>query len=374
MAKLSSEPVKTFSIGFENERFDELEHARRIAEQFGTEHHEFVVRPDAIEIAGNLVRHYGEPFADSSAIPCFYLAELTRRHVTVALNGDGGDESFGGYTRYVANRFAGRLDRVPYRLRRLLGSTGDALGNGDPASLANKLRRLRGSLAAPPDERYRRYVSWLDDRERERLYSDDFRAILPSSAAPEMIHVPWRTASGTDVRDVMLEVDVGTYLPGDLLPKVDIATMAYALEARSPLLDHELMEFAASIPAEFKVRGRHKKWIMRNALREWLPDEILDRPKQGFMVPISDWFRGELREHLRGVLLDPACLDRDYFRPGAVRDLLERHERGADAAARHLWSLYMFELWHREFVDLEPNAGEPGPRGDVADDLEVATR
>lgn len=203
-------------------------------------------------------------------------------------------------------------------------------------------------------------MSWLDDGERDSLYSDDFRAGLPTPPiASEIIRGPWRNASGTDVLDVMLEVDASTYLPGDLLPKIDIASMAYGLEARSPLLDHELMELAASIPADLKVRGRHKKWILREALRDWLPNEILDRPKQGFMVPLSDWFRGELREHLHDVLLDPGALSRGYFRRDAVQRLLSRHDRGADVAAKKLWALYVFELWHRELVDHESSPLAP---------------
>jgi asparagine synthase (glutamine-hydrolysing) len=367
MAAETPDAVQTFSIGFDSDRFDELSHARRVAELFGTDHHEFVVRPAAIEIAPKMVRHYGEPFADSSAIPCFYLAELTRRHVTVALNGDGGDESFGGYTRYVANRFAERLDRVPHAIRRLVGASGQIRAKGDPASVSNKIRRLRGSLAMSPEDRYLRYVSWFDQVERNSLYSDDFLALLPAAGAAWAVHEPWRDASGSNVIDRMLEVDATTYLPGDLLPKIDIATMAYSLEARSPLLDHELMEFVASIPAEFKVRGRHKKWILREALREWLPSDILDRPKQGFMVPLSDWFRGELREHLREVLLDPGSINRDYFRPAVVTELLERHDRGADGAAKKLWSLYMFELWHREFVDVGRGAAGTATPSVLAD-------
>ena len=190
MAEATTAPVKTFSIGFEHEQFDELRHARRVAQLFGTEHHEFVVRPDAIAIASNIVRHYGEPFADSSAIPCFYLSELTRRHVTVALNGDGGDESFGGYTRYVANRFAGTLDRIPQSLRMLAGTSGSPVGNGDPATLSNKVRRLRSSLPLEPEHRYRRYVSWFDDAERESLYSQAFSASLTTRSAGEVICAP----------------------------------------------------------------------------------------------------------------------------------------------------------------------------------------
>ena len=351
MAEASSSPVKTFSIGFDREAFDELEHARCIARLFGTDHHEFVVRPDAIAMVPKIVRHYGEPFADASAIPSFYLAELTRTKVTVALNGDGGDESFGGYTRYVSNRLAARMDRLPASLRRAIAAQAVRLGGGELTSLSNKARRLTQGLPLGPAGRYERYISWLDQGRRAELYSDDFAALVARSPDADIISGPWEEASGGDVLDVMLEVDVTSYLPGDLITKIDIATMAYGLEARSPLLDHQLMEFAASIPAGLKVRGREKKWIFRNALRGWIPDEILDRPKQGFSVPIGDWFRNELRDQVRDVLLDPGTLRRGYFRREAVESMLERHSAGADAETKPLWALFMFELWQREFVD-----------------------
>lgn len=356
MAEASSSPVKTFSIGFDSDAFNELEHARRIAELFATDHHEFVVRPDAISVVPKLVRHYGEPFADSSAIPSFYLAELTRREVTVALNGDGGDESFGGYTRYVANRLAGRLDGVPALLRRALAAPAGRLGGGELTSVLNKARRLLEGLALDPGARYERYMSWLDSDRRARLYSDEFGALVRRSAGSDTIAAPWQDASGSDVIDVMLEVDVSTYLPGDLIPKIDIATMAYALEARSPLLDHQLMEFAAAIPADLKVRGREKKWIFREALRGWLPDDILDRPKQGFTVPVGEWFRNELRDVVHEVLLDPETAGRGYFRAGEVEAMLDRHAAGSEAETKPVWSLFMFELWHREFVDGSPQS------------------
>jgi asparagine synthase (glutamine-hydrolysing) len=351
MAEASTSAVKTFSIGFDNDAFDELPHARRVAGLFGTDHNEFVVRPDAISIVPKLVRHYGEPFADSSAIPSFYLAELTRRQVTVALNGDGGDESFGGYTRYVANRWASRLDHIPGPLRRGAAAVVPGRGGGELTSLENKARRLLQGLALEPPARYARYVSWCDAAMRTRLYSDDFASLVADSPAADVIAGPWDSATGKDVLDKMLEVDVNTYLPGDLIPKIDIATMAHGLEARSPLLDHEVMELAASIPADLKVRGGDKKWILREALRDWLPDEILDRPKQGFSVPVGDWFRHELRDLVSGVLLDPKAVARGYFRPEAIRTMLDRHSRGASQETKPLWALFMFELWHREFVD-----------------------
>ncbi len=352
MAREMSEPVKTFSIGFGGGRFDELEHARQVAELFGTEHEELHVRPDAIEIAPTIARHYGEPFADSSAIPSFYLAEMTRRHVTVALNGDGGDESFAGYTRYAANALAARLERIPARLRRLGGGLAGRLPEGgEEQSARNRARRLGGSLALDGPARYERYVSLFDATHRAQLYSDEYRAALGGAEiAAEAIAEPWREASGTDRLDVLLEVDVRTYLPGDLLTKIDIATMAHSLEARSPFLDPELMQFAASIPAPLKLRGMEKKVVLRDALRSWLPDTILDRPKQGFSVPMAEWLRGDLRDYSRDLLLDPASLSRRRFRPEAVETLLTEHDAGSEHSQR-IWALMMLELWRTEVLD-----------------------
>ena len=352
MAQQSSEPVRTFSIGFDHQEFDELPHARRIAQQFGTVHEEFQVRAEAVEVLPKIVRHYGEPFADSSAIPSFYLSELTRRHVTVALNGDGGDESFGGYTRYVANALAGRLDRIPGGVRRALGALGGRLPEGgDISSVRNRARRLTGALAMDPASRYAQYMAWFDAEQRRSLYTAEFAA--GRNAEPyDAIGASWATASGASVIDKMLEVDVDTYLAGDLIPKIDIATMAHALEARSPFLDHELMQLAASIPATLKVRGSEKKWILREALREWLPNDLLDRPKQGFSVPLSAWLRTDLRSWSREILLDPATLGRGYFRAAEVEALLDRHTAGVDADDHRIWSLLMLELWHREYVDV----------------------
>jgi asparagine synthase (glutamine-hydrolysing) len=352
MAQLSSEPVRTFSIGFDHEGFDELPHARQIARQFGTVHEEFQVRAEAIEVLPQIVRHHGEPFADSSAIPSFYLAELTRRHVTVALNGDGGDESFAGYQRYVANAVAGRLDRLPAPLRRALAAAGGRVADdGDVSSVRNRVRRLAGGMALDAPARYARYVSWFDGAQRGALYSPGFAAAIGGADADDEIAARWAAASGTSVVDRMLEVDAGSYLVDDLIAKVDIATMAHALEARSPFLDHQMMELAASIPSEYKVRGGEKKWILREALRPWLSSEILDRPKQGFSVPLSSWLRSDLQGWARDILLDPGSLGRGYFEPAAVNRLLDRHAAGADGDAKRIYALLMLELWHREFVD-----------------------
>jgi asparagine synthase (glutamine-hydrolysing) len=352
MAEASPKPIKTFSIGFENESFNELPAARRIAELFSTEHHEFTVKPDAVEMIPKIVRHYGEPFADSSAIPSFYVSELTGQHVTVALNGDGGDESFGGYNRYAGNLIAHRLERLPLPLRRALAGVADTLpSTGDMSSNLNRGRRLARSLVLDPPARYARQMSFFDDSAREELYTPDYRELIGESLAPEVIAAPWREASGSASIDVMLEVDVETYLPGDLLVKMDIATMAYSLEARSPFLDPAMMEFAASLPGQLKLDGLNKKVVLRDALRGWVPDEILDRPKMGFGVPIVDWFRGELRGYVEDVLLDPQARSRGYFREKAVRRLIGRHVSGREDLSYRIWALLMHELWHREFVD-----------------------
>ena len=270
----------------------------------------------------------------------------------MALNGDGGDESFGGYQRYVANAVAGRLDALPPALRRAASLAGARIPDrGDVSSRANKLRRLTANLNLDPATRYAAYVSWFDSSARAELYTPAFAGEVAGHDATDELRRRWSAASGDSTVDRMLEVDASTYLVDDLIAKIDIATMAHALEARSPLLDHRLMEFAASIPGSLKVRGKEKKWILREALRPWLPSEILDRPKQGFSVPLSPWLRGDLQGWAREILLDPATRGRGYFSEPAVQRMLDRHAAGADGDARRIYSLLMLELWHREFID-----------------------
>jgi asparagine synthase (glutamine-hydrolysing) len=351
MARATSD-VKTFSIGFEETAFNELPHARRVAEQFATDHHEFVVVPSAVDILPELVRHYGEPFADASAIPSFYLSRLAREHVTVALNGDGGDESFAGYNRYAANAYAARLDHLPLSLRRLMAAGAAMLpANADPSSARNRAKRLAGTLPLNPADRYARYLSCFTAEQRAQLYTPEHRELVGASLAPEVIRAAWGSHDHADLLDALLATDVETFLPGDLLVKMDIATMAYGLEARSPFLDHEFMEFAAALPTSLKVRGQEKKVVLRDALAAWLPRDLLDRPKQGFGVPLARWLREDLRDFAYQVLLDPATIDRGYFRRPALEDLLRRHVGGGEDLSAELWTLLFAELWHREFVD-----------------------
>lgn len=352
MAEASPEPVKTFSIGFEDPRLDERELARLTARHFATDHHELVVEPDAVEIIPRILRHYGEPFADATAIPTFYLAELARRHVTVALNGDGGDETFAGYTRYVANLAAARLDRLPRSLRRVASRLGAKIPpSGRIDSPASRLRRLSHTLPMGPDERYAAYMTTLQGLQRDRVYTSEFRERVGESAVGEVLAEPWGDGCAEHVLDRMLAVDSRTYLPDDLLTKVDIATMAVSLEGRSPLLDHELMELAAALPTHLKISRGEKKVALRRALRGWVPDPILDAPKRGFQPPLASWFRGDLREMARDVLLDEGARRRGYFQPGEVSRILDEHATGRADNSQSIWTLLIFELWHQEYVD-----------------------
>jgi asparagine synthase (glutamine-hydrolysing) len=355
MTRVSSMPVKTFSIGFDVESFDETAYAQEIAELFSTEHHEFRVEPQAMEILPRLVWHFGEPFADQSAIPSFYLAELTRRHVTVALNGDGGDEDFAGYPRYLANALMDRLDWVPRAMARAAAWGFDRVGPGPaPRGPRTRLRRLARGVSLAPYDRYAMWIAYFTERDRIELYTPELRSLLgPKRTAPSVIREPWLESSALAYVDRMLDVDVNTILPGDLLAKMDIATMAHSLEVRSPLLDHRFMEMAARLPASAKLDGRDTKRIFRDALRPWLPDRILDREKMGFGVPIADWLRGELRDLPGEVLLDPHSLRRGYFRERAVRELIDRHQRGREDTSNKIWALLQIELWLRTYVDTE---------------------
>ncbi len=354
MAESSSKPVKTFSIGFEEQRFNELPQARLVAQKFATDHHELIVRPDAIDILPTIVRQYGEPFADHSALPSFYLAHFARGQVTVALNGDGGDESFGGYQRYTTNLALAALDRLPLGLRQATSAFAQRLPlGGDPRRMRSRLGRFAMALELDRENRYLAARSIFTAADRLRLYTDDYRSMLGPSLAAESVLRPWRSSSATGLLDQFLDIDVSSYLPDDLLVKIDIATMAYSLEARSPLLDHELMELAASLPARLKVaRGRGKR-ILRSALRGWIPDEILDAPKRGFELPVANWLRGDLRHYAHDVLLDPGSTARGWCQEQEVHRLLNEHVSGKCDHGRGIWTLLMRELWHREMADIQ---------------------
>jgi asparagine synthase (glutamine-hydrolysing) len=358
MAEASPAPVRTFSIGFEGSSTDELPLARVTAEQFGTDHHEMVVRPDAATLIPEIVRHYGEPFADTSAVPSFCIAKLARNDVTVALNGDGGDESFAGYEHYTGVLRTSAAARLPMPLRRAIAAVGRlAPPRPSPGHPFSRARRLGQKIHLDATARYADAMSVFTAAERRELYAPDFQRRIDPSAAREFVAEAWDGASAQDPVNRMLEVDVATYLPGDLLVKMDIASMAYGLEARSPLLDHELMEFAATIPGRQKLVGGDKKLAFRAALRGWVPDRVLDSPKRGFgLDTASDWLRADLRDLLHDTVGQAAVSRRGYFRPAYTQRLIDLHLTGRADYGQQLWALMMFELWHREFVDHRPTS------------------
>src|SRR5215813_11075267 len=353
MSQESSERVKTFSIGFDEQDFSELHHARRVAEHVGAEHHEFIVRPDAVEILPMLVDHYGEPYADSSAVPTYYVARETRKHVTVALNGDGGDESFAGYERYIAMGLTEKYRKIPSFVREGLIRQSVNMIPTDPTrkSKIKSAQRLLAVVERPKAGRYMKWMSVFDDELKEPLYTDSFRQQIQGANAVGILENWFKRANGIGVVDTLLLTDQMTYLPNDLLVKVDIATMAVSLEARSPFLDHQVIEFAASLPQNLKLRRLTSKYLLKKVLRKFLPSENLNRQKMGFGVPIGHWFRGKMQPFLREVLLSEKALRRGLFKPDSVRQLIDLHTRGEREYSHQLWTLLMLELWFNRFID-----------------------
>ena len=346
MAQTSGARVKTFSIGFDEPAFDELEHARRVANHFGTDHHEFVVKPDAISILDRLVAHFDEPFADSSAIPTWYVSEMARRHVTVVLSGDGGDELFGGYDRYVPHPRVVAFDRYGRGpLRRVAATAASALPHGSRGKdfLRHVGRDNRG--------RYLDTIRFFSADEKPALLSNDLQNRLqqPDPEARLARHfarfarLPWASQ--------MMRFDAETYLPDDVLTKVDRMSMAHSLESRVPLLDNDVIAFASRLPAAFKIKNGRRKHVLKKVAARLLPRDLVDRRKQGFGVPLGVWFRGNLRELFADTLLSPASLGRGYFQPAFVRRLVDDHLAGRRDHTLRLWQLVVFERWHQQYVD-----------------------
>jgi len=314
-----------------------------------------MVTPSCVDMLPTLAWHFDEPFADSSAIPSFYVAQMSRQHVTVVLNGDGGDECFGGYQRYALMQ---ALNRVPgWATPRALHRIGAAIVDHTTAgSRIRALGRVLHLLGQPKLARYGSLMSIFPPAQQLDLYTDELRGQLAEVDSWALLAQAYEASRATDPLGRLIDADVNTYLPGDLLTKVDISTMANSLEARSPFLDHHLMEWAAHLPTQLKVRRGRTKYLLKRAVAPWLPTEIIDRPKMGFAVPLGRWLRGELRDLAWSVLTDQTARSRGLFRPEAVTDLLQRHARGDDESHR-IWTLIQFELWHRHWLD----AAEPTP-------------
>ena len=354
MARHSTARVKTFAIGFEGEEsYDETAHARRVADLLGTDHHEFIVQPDAIALLPFMVWHHDQPFADSSAIPTYLVSQHTREHVTVALSGDGGDELFAGYERFHAANLASHFRRLPAPLRGALASGLARLPEATSyRGIAQRARRFVDGANLPPAAAYFSWVRLLEDEHLDTLLIEAQRFDPVAHFAAQF--------DGDDPRGEtarLLDVNLTTYLPDDLLIKADRASMAASLEVRAPFLDHELLALAARIPANLKLNGRQTKAILKQAARGVLPDDIIDRKKHGFGVPVGRWFRDDLESYASEILLDPSALARGYFRPEVVRQILSEHASGARNHGQRIWTLLTFEWWHRLYIDpADPSA------------------
>jgi asparagine synthase (glutamine-hydrolysing) len=342
----SDRPVQTFSIGFDEAAFDELPHARRVATHLQTDHHEFTVRPDALAILDRVIWHFDEPFADPSAIPTWYVSEMARRHVKVVLSGDGGDELFGGYTRYSPDRRVQSFDRLSAGMGRAVAAAAwRALPHG--ARGKNFLRHV----ARDAQGRYIDSVTFFHADEREALLAPALRAELASWNTEDYLRRSFNRLEALPDKAQLMAFDFETYLPEDCLVKVDRMSMAHSIESRVPLLDHLVIEFAASIPVSMKMPGKRLKYLLKELAFSLVPREILDRPKQGFGVPIGHWFRGELRDAFGDILASPRTRERGYFNGAFVDRVLDEHLRGKRDHSRQLWQLLVFELWHRRYVD-----------------------
>jgi asparagine synthase (glutamine-hydrolysing) len=346
MAEASDQPVQTFSIGFDEPQFDELEHARKVAQHFGTEHHEFVVRPDGLSILDRLVGHFDEPFADSSAIPTWYVSEIARRHVTVVLSGDGGDELFGGYDRYLPHPRVAQFDSLPVPgARAIAGALWPVLPHG--ARGKNFLRHV----SRDDNGRYLDSVAFFQPDEKDALYAPDVRRALSRWSAEEALGAQFTRFAALPAHSRMMRFDFETYLPEDVLTKVDRMSMAHSIESRVPLLDNEVIDFAATLPSHFKIANGRRKHVLKEAVRTLLPAGIVDRKKQGFGVPLGVWFRGGLTDVFSDVLRSARTRQRGYFEAAFVDRLLQEHLSGRRDHTLRLWQLMVFELWHRQYLD-----------------------
>ncbi len=355
MARVSSGPVKTFSIGFQAEAFNEAEYARLVAEKFGTDHHELILDPNLEETLSFLTTMLEEPFGDSSMLPTYYVSRMAREHVTVALSGDGGDELFAGYDRYLVALDRQKYDRIPAWLGRVYR---DRLHHRLPGAMYGKNLAWNASLT--PRDRYIDDVSYLPALHRERgLFSDEFLEQARTLPNPlEQSQHYYDDAPAKDPLSRLLYLDTKTYLTGDILTKVDRMSMATSLEVRVPMLDHEFVGWVASLPIDLKMRTGSRKFILKKlGERLGIPSALLHRRKQGFQLPLVDWMRDSMKDQFLRVLLEPRTLQRGYFKPQAVRDLVDEHTRGRRNRSGILWRMLVLELWHRNFMEAR-SAGE----------------
>ncbi len=353
MSKLLDQPVKTFYLGFEEESYNELPFARLVADKYKTEHHEFVVKPDVVDVLPKLMWSYNEPFADPSAVPTYYLSKATRQHVTVALSGDGGDECFAGYNRYANALAARKYEKfAKYIGARQINKVAQMLPfGGARSSFFNRSKRYLKYICGKSERHYMRWISHLDSEMRNEIYSPSFKENMRGIEPSDYIENLYNCSDAETFIDKILNVDVMSYLPEDLMVKADIASMACSLEVRSPFIDHKIMEFAASLPSDMKIHKGTLKYFLKQASSDLLPAEVIQRKKLGFGLPIAPWLRGELKEMAYDMLLDKRAIERGYFRREKIEALLAEHMTGQCDHCYRIWNLLCLELWFKAYEE-----------------------
>ena len=356
MARQSADPVNTCSIAFDDPAYNESEFAQRVADRYKTRHFVETVRSDDFDLVDTLAGLYDEPYADSSAIPTYRVSQLARKRVTVALSGDGGDETFGGYRRYAMHMLEERMrSALPQGFRRpVFGMLGKLYPKADWAPRVFRAKTTFEGMARTSVEAYFHSMSQLREPMRSQLYSAKFKAELDGYSAIEVFHRHARRAGTDDPLALIQYIDTKTYLVGDINTKVDRASMAHSLEVREPLMDHPLVEWAATLPSAFKLQGNNGKAFFKKSLEPSLPHDVLYRPKMGFAVPLARWFRGPLKQRMRSALLEGPMLDSGMFNPAVVRQLVEQHESGRSDHSTPLWTLLMFDAFLRGTLQQQP--------------------
>jgi asparagine synthase (glutamine-hydrolysing) len=354
MSQVMDQPVKTFSIGFEDQTYNELNYARMIAKKFNTEHHEFIIKPNAVELADNLLQFLDEPFGDFSIFPTYLVSKMAREYVTVVLSGDGGDELFAGYDTYIADRMAGYFTKFPGWFRN--GFISRILEAVPPSpkkkGLINRAKRFVEGMRLPEDLHHTRWMIFLQQMERELLFTNDMKSSMVEKDSYKFIRNYFNNVipQSDDEINQQMYVDVKTYLVDNILVKVDRMSMATSLEARVPFLDHRVAEFAATVPGNKKLQGKKSKVILKQSMEELLPKEILYRGKEGFSIPIKNWIKEDLKPMMMDILSEDKIKREGFFNVDFVEKLKREHLNGVENHSHRLWALMIFGKWHDVYM------------------------